>query len=42
MGKMERKKCGWGVAGWVIAAVVLAGIAANAKDVLRYIKISSM
>ncbi len=33
---------GWRIAGATIGVLVLIGIAANLKDVLRYIKISSM
>jgi hypothetical protein len=39
---MKRQKCGCGVAGWLIAALVIVGVAANAKDLMRYIRISSM
>ncbi len=33
---------GWRIAGATVGVLVLIGIAANLKDVFRYIKISSM
>jgi hypothetical protein len=33
---------GWGIAGTAIGAIVLLGILVNGRDLLRYIKISSM
>lgn len=33
---------GWEIAGVVVGAIVLIGVLTNAKDLLRYLKISSM
>jgi hypothetical protein len=42
---MKRRKDvmnGWQIAGVAVSAIILIGILANGKDLLRYIRISSM
>jgi hypothetical protein len=38
----KRSSTGWGIVGAAVGVMVLIGIAANLKDVIRYIKISNM